>query len=535
MSAVELSATLKQHIFNLYIDKSTGKSADTKKYFSEGGKGKTAKLDIRSKYESAASGHTNVFSTEGIKSIMESIVNSLEEDSNIKKEVINLFSKFNAYKFTQYIGIHYGAYTTQEEDGSYNISNIPQNKFNLWLLDFLETSSGHATSKEAYNYIKENIHAGHLAGVFSLKLKQALGAQINFKEGGTYRDFTVSYKDINDKASTKSIEHIESILKLLLDADYLTSNLTDREKIFTKATKSVLGDSPYLTTEIQFKKDNEEAGKLLANAGKKLNSLINSFFAEEGSIESRGSNLNDLYLSLEPLAAFLVNKSIELRTDSNNDLVREIFTNAKNIQKISDAFLNSEGSPSIKKGIGINLVSVIGTGTVKSPIITKVTSNTSVKTKVPEGKVVSNKIKSTSASLKRLKSAITVNNSKIKSLIAKTNFAAATKPPIVSLDVLLRTNLAAQIKSNMGTGNAKNILNYRTGRFAESATIERTTTSRAGMVSVFYNYMRNPYGTFSEGGKQQFPKTRDPKLLISKSIREIGATLVGNRMRAILV
>lgn len=87
----------------------------------------------------------------------------------------------------------------------------------------------------------------------------------------------------------------------------------------------------------------------------------------------------------------------------------------------------------------------------------------------------------------------------------------------------------------MGTGLAKNVLNYRSGRFAESATIDRISTSREGMISVFYNYMRNPYGTFSEGGKQQSPKTRDPKTLISKSIREIGASIVSNRMRAVLV
>jgi len=104
-----------------------------------------------------------------------------------------------------------------------------------------------------------------------------------------------------------------------------------------------------------------------------------------------------------------------------------------------------------------------------------------------------------------------------------------------SLESLLRAKLALQVRKNMGTGNRKDVLNYRTGRFAESANIERLSVSRAGMISVFYSYMRNPYGTFSDGGLQQYPKTRDPKLLISKSIREIGASLVGNRMRAILV
>lgn len=129
----------------------------------------------------------------------------------------------------------------------------------------------------------------------------------------------------------------------------------------------------------------------------------------------------------------------------------------------------------------------------------------------------------------------------VQSKIAKTNIkkrlTTKVKPgmTIGNLESLLRSKLAAQIKQNMGTGNAKNVLNYRTGRFSESATIERATQSREGMVSVYYNYMRNPYGTFSEGGHQQSPKTRDPKALISKSIREIGASLAFARMRAVLV
>jgi hypothetical protein len=87
----------------------------------------------------------------------------------------------------------------------------------------------------------------------------------------------------------------------------------------------------------------------------------------------------------------------------------------------------------------------------------------------------------------------------------------------------------------MGTGERKDILNYRTGRFAESAKVEGMSASREGMITAFYSYMRNPYATFSFGGQQSSPASRDPKLLISRSIREIGATMVGNRMRAVLV
>jgi len=55
------------------------------------------------------------------------------------------------------------------------------------------------------------------------------------------------------------------------------------------------------------------------------------------------------------------------------------------------------------------------------------------------------------------------------------------------------------------------------------------------MITAFYSYMKNPYATFSAGGRQELPKSRDPKLLISKSIREIVGQQVANRLRAVVV
>ena len=85
----------------------------------------------------------------------------------------------------------------------------------------------------------------------------------------------------------------------------------------------------------------------------------------------------------------------------------------------------------------------------------------------------------------------------------------------------------------MGSGTEKRILNYRTGRFAGSAKVESMSQSRQGMITAFYSYMKNPYQTFEPGFRQGSPKTRDPKLLISQSIREIAATRVGNQLRAV--
>jgi hypothetical protein len=106
---------------------------------------------------------------------------------------------------------------------------------------------------------------------------------------------------------------------------------------------------------------------------------------------------------------------------------------------------------------------------------------------------------------------------------------------LVSLQALINMHLQDVISANMGGGERKDILNYRTGRFASSVQVERLTMSKQGMITAFYDYMKNPYATFSEGGKQGFPTSRDPKLLIAKSIREIAGERVANRLRAVVI
>lgn len=105
---------------------------------------------------------------------------------------------------------------------------------------------------------------------------------------------------------------------------------------------------------------------------------------------------------------------------------------------------------------------------------------------------------------------------------------------LANLQRLLDANLTQKIKENMGSGNRRDILNLRSGRFAESVKVERMSQSREGMITAFYTYMKNPYQTFEPGFKQGSPNSRNPRLLISKSIREIAATQVANRMRAVL-
>lgn len=139
----------------------------------------------------------------------------------------------------------------------------------------------------------------------------------------------------------------------------------------------------------------------------------------------------------------------------------------------------------------------------------------------------------------------TVRKSKTKSTTVKTsNAKVGTAGNIklrtpggqfispISIQNLLNANLAQQIQRNMGKGNARTILNYRTGRFANSAEVTQVT-SRDGAVNVFYQYMKNPYATFAPGGAQGSPTSRDPNLLIQKSIRQLAQGIVTNRLKVV--
>lgn len=213
-----------------------------------------------------------------------------------------------------------------------------------------------------------------------------------------------------------------------------------------------------------------------------------------------------------------------LSNDALNKIIDKLLASVTDA-KFANDLVNLKSSPSYVDMMGILIANTIR-GDAKDQ-----------KYDVPKRKIASKAVPK--VNLSELRTVVKKELIKVQDLKKKLETKVATKnlpvASVASLEALLRSRLTLQIKKNMGTGNARNVLNYRTGRFAESAYIQRATISREGMVSVFYNYMRNPYATFSEGGKQQYPKTRDPKTLIAKSIREIGSTLVGNRMRAILI
>jgi len=223
---------------------------------------------------------------------------------------------------------------------------------------------------------------------------------------------------------------------------------------------------------------------------------------------------------------------IELRklfTPSEKDLTSII----NNSPVLGKALLESKGSPSFIDLLAQDLASIIRTGkkdkekVYTSPKVlvgkktTKIIKPKSNKQEISKLKAIKSKLQSTKS-----------NPSKIKEVPAKIVATEAPKVNLTSLQTLINTHLQNIISANMGDGTSKNILNYRTGRFAGSAKVERMSQSRQGMITAFYSYMKNPYQTFEPGFAQGTPKSRDPKLLISQSIREIAVTRVSNQLRA---
>jgi hypothetical protein len=194
------------------------------------------------------------------------------------------------------------------------------------------------------------------------------------------------------------------------------------------------------------------------------------------------------------------------------------------------ALLNQRASPSMKDMIVDKIMSTITgnrsnlskeySGGIKLPTIPIL--------KVQGANKANSAIKKQKTEVKKLVKAIGIAK-------ARLNYAAAPQQNLTSLQALLDRHLQDVISANMGDGSARNVLNYRTGRFAASAKVERLSQSRQGAITAFYTYAKNPYQTFQPGFAQGSPKTRDPKILISGSIREIAATIVGNNLRAVLI
>lgn len=533
MSAAEFTPVIRNRIIDIFggsenkIDLATFRKQTRKQIFKDAPDTK----DIRKKFESKGF-HSSSLTIDGM-SVLANRLTSVIKDEVTKNQVSEFFNDGNF--FTNFVTFleNKDAGIVEYGSGDYRLENIPQDKLKSYFVDYLTEQSNF--SKETINLLKDNVQSGHLAGVFFLKLKVALGVSTSFSREATasYRDFSVSLDGMDPgPEADKAIKVLDSVLKAVLDADYITSNLLTHTEVFVDATKQVLGDDPKLYTELQFKEDNKAAGDLLQQTGLKLNNLIKAAIAREQNTLDR--SFSELIKSLQPVVNVILQKAEELKQPlDQNKLYSQIVGNAKNLQGLIDDLIKTPGSPSYVKAIGMNIANVIKTGKKLPKEITRAKPKpiTNTKKDVLDISQVAREfekaVKQTKETTKKLKQKAK-ETSRLRTL--QGHFYSLS-----NLQALLTAKINETVKNNMGDGTRKDILNLRTGRFADSVEIKGLTESRSGMITAFYSYMKNPYATFSEGGMQSYPKTRDPKLLISSSIRQIAGEKVTNRLRAVLI
>ncbi len=241
--------------------------------------------------------------------------------------------------------------------------------------------------------------------------------------------------------------------------------------------------------------------KDVANLSK---SLVNSIFSEYNSSRLERSLTNILTLALEKDAEKLI-----------YDHLNSWINGSKRIPGVPTLYEMS-GSPSMKKLVEDTLTENLKNGKAKSK---KVLS--SAKSKAQKVPIKSNKSSSTKKPSKPNKKQVPFWEPRN----TRGQFVGLSN--VINLINLL---LHDTIKKNMGSPR----LNYRTGRFARSAKVLSMTRDRDEYTRVQYTYMLYPYQTF-EPGYAQGSKYRDPRVVISESIRELAANYILGKLRVVRV
>lgn len=411
---------------------------------------------------------------------------------------------------------------TSEKDSDKDtliLKNIAYDKIVLYFKEYIKSKLGQLSGtelKELDAYMSKMFNAGHLSGVFTGRLLRAFDI----------RQSKTGVLSVAGSTDPELQQIFQTTLDLVTAADLLSSNIYNNVELFARSAKQLTKSSAKLqfVTEVQIGALNKEAGNLLVQAGTELSKLIKAIdptVSAAGKEKAVGDYAKKLLDKLKPVRDYVNARSASLKSQSkiSKELQQELTKIATNVNTF-DLLISTSGSASILDHIGFMIADAL------------------------DGKNRS-KVESSNASVNRSLAAAQSKNKSVGKLHAKTLKAKVSKtqrtiaqsrsPELTSLQTLLNSALVQRIKENMGDGSRRDILNLRSGRFAESVKVERLSESRAGMITAFYSYMKNPYATFSDGGRQGYPKSRDPKLLISKSIREIAATQVGNRMRAVVV
>lgn len=330
--------------------------------------------------------------------------------------------------------------------------------------------------------ISDYFQKGHVFGIFPKKIAQT-------------RKSLAANTTLTDQSRKLLVGFLEDLEKQLEAEDLATSNLkTPGYGLYAKYRKRA---NSYLV-EMQLVEDNEAAGRAQATLSKAIRKYLN------------------------PGAITFTSSGIKFTQGEAEQRVKQLMED--NVEKL----IGTKGSPSMLDLITETMVAALRGKQVSAR------EYRSPKVKVAHASSAKIDAKQTQAQIKKDLQQVRKLKASVKA-VPKFEQNRPSGTNLTNLQNLINSQLQDVVSANMGDGNSRNVLNYRSGRLAASAKVERLSESRAGMITAFYSYMKNPYATFSEGGKQANPKSRDPKLLISRSIREIAAEQAVSKLRAVNV
>jgi len=365
-----------------------------------------------------------------------------------------------------------------------------------------------------------------------------------FERGHVYAQSTGRLMTVDDIEEDSTVLGRLTKLSVMLDEASSHLNAEHHVELLAAIRKDFKGTDLSMNIEFQLRWSDTGTGNQETGNISKALQLITNYrkLMTEGIRRPNGSFIEYPKVASDKEIVKILS-AFHDKLETNFEKIQAVISQHVSHAADPDFLIELKSSTSLREFIEKNLVSIIISGK-QVPRVKIQHPSTSINRQVLDTKQAAAKLKKVAQSIKtdttkarkdldkKRKNLSDISSTKVKPVAAVAN---NTKLSLTSLQNLLNRHLQDVISANMGDGNSRNVLNYRTGRLAASAKVEKLTQSKEGMITAFYSYMRNPYGTFSDGGRQQRPKSRDPKLLISKSIKEIALEAAVTRMRAVLV
>jgi hypothetical protein len=496
--------------------------------------GKTVNLSQEFRYAGEPQGRTRLILTEDD-------LNEIFSTLNIKSTAkpIALYLQFLAKNFANKMASHYEIYFndgTVLEKQRKKIADLV-NGFKPEQIDSIIAVRGlNFSHRNTLIHVAHFIHSMNaMPGKSRKDIEEMLSGHYDRGHvyAQTYGRAIISAQNLT--AQDDLLNKIIGLYKLLDEGSSSLSRLDGKyNELLARAHKDFTGNRIAMNIQLQIKRDIE------TGTGNRDTGDLSSYIRIVGFLQSLVKNTtlssDGKRLLTQPAAASL--KEFE---KALADLDKKLVTYSKELSKVLAKTTNPSYLVELRTSDNVpEYLGKLYKDILESKGTNRSIQKTTAQVQALKSEKLSTKVSSPLNAVKIPLANMKTKLAKIKSELNATKSAKAQPASVVSLDLvtlqnIINSQLQDVVSANMGNGSSRNILNYRTGRFAGSVKVESMSESRQGMITAFYSYMKNPYATFSTGGAQANPRSRDPKLLISKSIRDILATQVDNRLRAVVV